>query len=328
MSVFDEAVAAVQAADVERVGELLRAEPHLVTRRGGDEQQSLLDHALWALLVGDWSRPPTIAPDPDGARMGVVRLLLDVGADVNGRAIHGWTPLHTAQYDGHVGATLLLLERGADPHAEVYGAGGTPLVQALFWGHHAAADALAAHDVTPRNLRVAAGLGREDLVAACFDADGALRPAAAGGRAWYRPHDAFPEWSPSGTAQEILDEALCYAVRNGRTAVLDTLLAAGARADGAPYGGGPLHWAAAQGRTDLCRVLLDRGADPSLRAQYGAQEGVTPLHCAAWMDRVDVARLLLERGADPAIEDRTHGGTPLGWARHMGSARVAELLDG
>ncbi|MDJ0520847.1 MAG: ankyrin repeat domain-containing protein [Planctomycetota bacterium] len=324
---LDAAVTAIDAQDLGALRALVEADPSLVHERD-DEEHALLDRALWALLVGDWSRPPAIAPDAAGVRMAIVRYLLDAGSDVNGRSQQGWTPLHTALYENHVPATELLLERGADPKTEVYGSGGTPLLQALFWGHAEAADALARHDITPRNLRVAAGLGRADLIDEFLEADGTLRPGAGDARGYYRPHDGFPEWSPSDAPQEILDEALCYAARNGRETVLSRLIESGAAVDSDVYGSTPLHWVAGQGRLAIARFLLERGAAVSRPATFGSQHGVTPLHCAAWMDRLEVAQLLLEHGADPTVRDATHDGTPLDWAEYMEAPRVATLLRG
>lgn len=322
---FEDAVSAIKAGDRMGVRAQLDAHPHWIHERD-EEEQALFDHALWALLVGDYSRPPRIAPDDDGDRMGIVLDLLDAGADVNGRARANWTPLHTAQYANHVALTELLLSRGASPQAEVYGSGGTPLLQALFWGHPEAADALAAHDVTPVNLRVAGGLGRQDLIDVLVEPDGGLVPWAGQWRAYYRPHEGFPDWMPVDDRQEILNEALCYAARNGRRDVLPRLVSLGADVGSDVYGGTPLHWCAQQGRLEICQFLLEHGADVNQPAMFGAQLGVTPLHCAAWVDQVDAARLLLEHGADPTRRDRTHDGTPLDWARYMQAPKVVALL--
>jgi hypothetical protein len=37
-------------------------------------------------------------------------------------------------------------------------------------------------------------------------------------------------------------------------------------------------------------------------------------------------RLLLDRGADPTIRDAAYQGTPLGWAEHSGASDSAALL--
>jgi hypothetical protein len=141
----------------------------------------------------------------DAARL---RELLEAGADPSLPNHRGWTPLHQAAYGNQVEVTALLVASGAPLRAMAYGEGGTPLVAALFWGHREVAEVLAAHEVVPTNLRVAAGLGRADLVRAAFHHDGSLRPEARAERGFYRCHTGFPLWQPSDERQEILDEAL------------------------------------------------------------------------------------------------------------------------
>jgi hypothetical protein len=65
----------------------------------------------------------------------------------------------------------LLIEKGAALDAEAHGAGGTPLIAALFWGHREVADLLGRHSLAPNNLRAAAGLGISELVEACFSGE-------------------------------------------------------------------------------------------------------------------------------------------------------------
>jgi hypothetical protein len=64
----------------------------------------------------------------------------------------------------------------------------------------------------PSNLRVAAGLGRLDLIH-----DLAGTGEAGAHRAFYRPHGGFPSWQPSNDPQEILDEALVWAAKSSST---------------------------------------------------------------------------------------------------------------
>ena len=107
----------------------------------------------------------------------------------------------------------------------------TPLAFALFWGHREAAEKLAEIAVVPRNLRVAAGLGRTDILADLFDSGGKLKPEAGFHREFHRPHSGFPPWRPRDDSQEILDEALSYAARSGRIEAMAFLHVHGADCD-------------------------------------------------------------------------------------------------
>ena len=62
--------------------------------------------------------------------------------------------------------------------------------------------------------------------------------------------------------------------------------------------GAPLSNAAAVGRLDIVRLLLDHGADPNLSEEQFAPKGKA-LDSAVYHGRYDIAKLLLERGAFP-----------------------------
>jgi hypothetical protein len=112
----------------------------------------------------------------------------------------------------------------------------------------------------------------------------------------HRPNLADVGWPPGPPAgtdeQTILDEALCFAALNGRDEAVEWLLDRGADPNGAPY--------------------LD----------------VTPPHFAVQFSHPSTVRLLLDRGADPTRKDRIHGGTPAGWARHLGRSDLVGLIEG
>lgn len=63
----------------------------------------------------------------------------------------------------------------------------------------------------------------------------------------------------------------------------------------------PLHLAAFFGRVEAARALLDAGA--ALHAVSRNSLRNTPLHAAVAGKNADVALLLLEKGADPSIRD-------------------------
>ncbi|MCI0398064.1 MAG: ankyrin repeat domain-containing protein [Chloroflexi bacterium] len=272
----------------------------------------------------------------DFGRVEMVRLLLAAGADINMANNKGWTLLHCvacASADGLPGGPEmlitfidLLLAAGADVTAEAHGAGGTPLMQALFWGRRLQAERLAQEGTYPYNLRAVAGLGRLDLVADFFHSDGSLKPEAGQKRAFHRPHSGFPPWTPKDDRQEILNEALVYAAKSGRTDVLPYLLAQGANINGEPYNGTALFWAVSCEQTETARWLLEHGADVHHIAGFGGEKNITALHVAAWGGHLEPAKVLLQHGAEATFHEPRYGSSPVGWADHMGHHQVRDYL--
>jgi ankyrin repeat protein len=257
------------------------------------------------------------------------QLLLDHGADVDLPTTRGVTPFHAAAYSNQPELIELLISAGASPDAHAYGEGGTPLCMALFWGHDAAREKLAAYAVTPANLRTCAGAGRLDLLAASFHAQGALTPEASALRGFYRPHTGFPPWVPKRDRLEVLNEALVYASRNGQLDALGALLARGAQIDADPYRGTALTWAAFTGHVEAVRWLLGHGAAIDHLATFGGPghgEGVAAIHLAANAGQLPVVQLLVERGASFTLRDRTHGANALGWATYHQQTAVRDYL--
>lgn len=266
----------------------------------------------------------------------MVNLLLAAGADINMANNKGWTLLHGVAYTS-VGGTpdgpelvinLIdsLLAAGADVTAEAHGAGGTPLMQALFWGNRPQAERLAQEGIYPNNLRAAAGLGRLDLVQRFFNPDGSLKPEAGAKRAFHRPHSGFPPWTPTDNRQEIVDEALVYAAKSGRTNVMDFLLTQGADIDGAPYHSTALFWAISKGQTETVRWLLEHGADVHRLGSFGGEKNINALHMAAWGGHLESAALLLQYGADAAYHEPRYNSSPVGWADHLGHPELRDYL--
>ncbi|MFI6537187.1 ankyrin repeat domain-containing protein [Nonomuraea sp. NPDC050547] len=202
-----------------------------------------------------------------GARLGrelgvpraAVAVLLRKATDLN-------VPLTWAARHNRVGYARLLLDAGADPGTRVLGV--TPLENAVYHGHTEVVDLLAVHAIVPQALWTYAACGRLDLVRACFDADGLLRPDAASARPDLADTGAgFPSrLPPADDPEEIVGEAFVHACQHGRIEVVRWLLDRGVHPDVAPYlGRTGLHWAITGGRLPVIRLLLERGADPSIR---------------------------------------------------------------
>jgi ankyrin repeat protein len=314
---FMAAFSALQSGDVAGFEALLRANPGLANERGTNGN-TLLNLAVSFAGKPDWK-----------SGVSAIEALLAAGADVNDANDRGSTPLHQAAYSNKPEIANILLAKGAALDAEAHGAGGTPLITALFWGHREVADLLGRHAVSPNNLRAAAGLGILKLVEDCFSGDRTLTPEACAARGFYRPHSGFPDWQPSTDSQEVLDEALVWACKSNRVSVLERLVRAGARLDADPYRGTPLIWAAARNRIEAATWLLDHGANVNQKGTFGGLthgQGVTALHMAAQSGHMPMVKLLVERGADRSIKDDLYHSTAEGGAEYFGRVEVRDYL--
>jgi uncharacterized protein len=106
---------AVRKADITRIRTLLDKNPNLVRARDSSGYTPL----HWASI--------------DGNRE-VVELLIDRGAEVNGRTPYGLTPLHLASRAGKLDTVKLLISRGAEVNALTKD-GVSPLREAISSGH-------------------------------------------------------------------------------------------------------------------------------------------------------------------------------------------------
>jgi ankyrin repeat protein len=315
---FMAAFAELQSGRIADFESTLRGDPRLASERGTNGN-TLLNLAVSFAGKPGWK-----------GGMSPIEALLAAGSDVNQGNDRGSTPLHQAAYSNQPEIAALLIEKGAALDAEAHGAGGTPLIAALFWGHREVAELLGRHSAAPGNLRAAAGLGIPALVDACFNRDGTLTLEACAARGFYRPHSGFPDWQPSTDPHEVLDEALVWASKTGsQPLVLDRLVNAGADLNADPYRGTPLIWAAVCNRVDTVAWLLDRGADINRKATFGGLthgQGVTALHMAAQYGHLPVVKLLVERGADRSIKDDLYQSTAEGGATHFRQDEVRDYL--
>ena len=79
--------------------------------------------------------------------------------------------------------------------------------------------------------------------------------------------------------------------------------------------------AACNGHLDICRLLIDKGAEVTANDRSGD----TPLHYAAILGHVEIVRLLCNHGADAEARDDS-GERPVHWAANNGHISVVKEL--
>jgi ankyrin repeat protein len=268
------------------------------------EKQRRLRPQAEALLAGDTDRlaqltaeqadtllqmlagPEAIPGVRLGEELGVPRAAVDV---LIGKATDLDLPLTWAASSNRVEYVRLLLGASADPGTRTLGA--TPLEYAIYFGSTQVVDLLAGHGIVPQALWTYAACGRLDLVRACFDADGRLRPYAAASRPNPADFGPFPPRIPATSdPEEIMAEAFVHACQHGRTEVVRWFLDRGLNPDAAPYlGRTGLHWAIMHSQLEVVRLLLERGADPSIRDELFQADADGWLHmffATRWHDPV------------------------------------------
>ncbi|CAG9819647.1 unnamed protein product [Phaedon cochleariae] len=104
---------------------------------------------------------------------------------------------------------------------------------------------------------------------------------------------------------------LHWAAINNRKDITAFFIEHGAEVDaiGGELQATPLHWATRQGHLDAAVILMNAGADPSLRDA----EGCSCIHLAAQFGHTALVAYFVARGVSPDLVDRV-GMTPLMWA--------------
>ena len=266
---FEDAVDRLLAGDIHGVRKLLRKHPDLAGARSERDHHATLLHYVAANGVED-ERQKT----PNNI-VSLAQLLVDAGADPHATAdFYGGGPGSTAlaslvssAHPAEAGVmddlVRVFLSKGGNPNG--LEDDGLPLATALLFRYPSAAHALVACGARVDNVASAAGLGSADLVEHLNGHLGA-DPGA---------------YSFFGVDRRGVVEL---------AAVL----------------------AAMAGETDALRALLNRGVPLDAAPRHG----ITPLHEAAYNGRHEVVRLLVGRGARADLRDIQHDSTAVGWAWH------------
>ena len=297
--------AAVALADLERIRELASSDPGLL--RG---QIHWWKGGLLTLAVKH-------------GHLDVVRLLLDLEADVDERTmLHeleeptlSWgAPLWYAALAGRRDIAELLLDRGADPNANLY-ASGWPLSRAYERG-----------DEGMKQLLVGRGAkAQPHLVAQAHDVVEARRMLE------------------SDASEEVAHELCWSAAESGCPAIVELALPhlKWAATDprwlwiliqpirGVGQRSGALPAATMDGLSRCQALLLERGIDVNVASGLGqtVMHFTTARHgIENESDRVSFAAMLLDAGARLDLRDHLLKSTPLGWACRWGRKELVELL--
>jgi len=123
--------------------------------------------------------------------------------------------------------------------------------------------------------------------------------------------------------EEDGDTCLITAARNGHLDICRLLIDKGAQLEAKSLNGmTPLHHVSIEGHVEVVRLLCDRGADVEARNRWGRR----PLHRAAINGHISVVKELIEeRNAEINARDK-QGGTALRDARQGNNADVAAYL--
>jgi ankyrin repeat protein len=239
-------VDAIKAGDLGRFQTLLREDPSLATACSSKGHST-----LQCVVLDGYEVPHSIE---------MAKLLIDAGAEVD-------EPLIAAASMDYLEVIPVLLDAGA----AINGNGTwSPIEDALAFGKHRAVRLLLERGATIHNLRIAAGLGRADLIDGFFNPDG---------------------WSQD--PQDLIDNAFVYACRSDQIEAAERLLQHGARINAIPpgfdYPGTGLHYAAMDGHRPIVEYLLAHGADPRIKDKKVSS---TPAGWAEHGGHPEIAELL------------------------------------
>jgi len=247
MDIFD---AIRNKCDTDAVQRVLDADPQQISARTPDQDQPL--------HLAVWNRCTDI-----------VRLLIDRGADVNGRGDSGSTPMHYAARYGGVPMVSLLAQAGASLEAEDDN-GFTPL--------QVSRDA----KVMQRLMKLGAAV---DIITA-LDAG------------WTEQVKSLLQREPSILSKPSAQNALLIAVRQQNAELVKLLLEHGADPN-VGAGTTPLFLAVSGTKNsgEIVRLLIDAGADVNATTGVPGAGPRTPLAVAEFVRFDEAVKLLRDAGA-------------------------------
>ena len=226
-------------------------------------------------------------------------LLLQHGADINGRNRDGNTALHLAIFLGYAEIAELLIKNGADITAR-NGDGATPTdLLGVPWEMT---------KFTARQLDIQ--LEEEQVKAGKAEIAKLLNVSNQS------------EGENTFSVEKIWDAA-----SKGNLSVVKQAIANGMDVNMKdPKSGGTLLASTAlMGHTEIVALLLEHGADINARSK----DGGTALHAAAFLGRVETVKFLLDKGADTTLRHKMGGtaidGAKLNWLLARGIIKTLKV---
>lgn len=255
---FEQAVEAIVQGDLAALQKLLAEDPSLVRARSPRVHGAMLLHYVGANGVENYrQKTPRNAVE-------IARALLDAGAEVDAECgAYGRdtalglvaTSVHPLDAGVQIPLMELLIERGASLEGAP---GGWTIVPAALANGRKAAAAYLAERGARLDVEGAAGVGRLDVVRACFDAEGRLL---------------------AGIPEMKLLRGFLWTCEYGRQPVIEFLLDRRPElVRDASTGMTGLHWAIVSGEVETMKLLIARGAPLEVENQYGG----TALGQALW----------------------------------------------
>ncbi len=293
-------------------------------------------------------------------RAALLRKLLDAGFPVSRKHPTGWNTLQLALQRGDPEVLRILLGHGADPRAR-----GT--------NNRSSLDLALALDSPVEQIELLLKAGADpnevgpdgrtaiDLLLAEGDFERAGALVRHGGRAGVALYNAVVEGDRAtfrflleqGVKPErgVKDPILVAAVREGHAELVADLLQVSGSQDlsrRGREGQSAFHLALALNRLDLCRLLLEAGANPNdafarpvtteflsrvrpigyLKSHLKHDSRVTPLMAAADCGNLELASLLMAHGAKRFIWSGRKSYYPIGFAARRSDVKMMQLLLG